>query len=186
MSVAFGAGAQRNEQYVELAAKKKTYCCDSSSRPRPIATGSCRRSTTTCPTTISWCSRSPPTRLRRTIARRWRRWAILTLGRRFLGVTHDIIDDRIDVVDRGMLGLTVGVRPVPRSQVRPDSRPTIITRSTACSRTAPSDWCRSPSPPRATRHTRPSRRNSRSVSKRWRTPWQRPARKPLRRPPQND
>ena len=32
----------------------------------------------------------------------------LTLGRRFLGVTHDIIDDRIDVVGRGMLGLTVG------------------------------------------------------------------------------
>jgi hypothetical protein len=32
----------------------------------------------------------------------------LTLGRRFLGVTHDIIDDRIDVVGRGMLGLTIG------------------------------------------------------------------------------
>jgi len=31
----------------------------------------------------------------------------LTLGRRFLGVTHDIIDDRIDVVTRGVLGLTV-------------------------------------------------------------------------------
>jgi hypothetical protein len=31
----------------------------------------------------------------------------LTLGRRFLGVKHDIIDDRIDVVSRGMLGLTV-------------------------------------------------------------------------------
>lgn len=31
----------------------------------------------------------------------------LTLGRRFLGVTNDIIDDRIDVVTRGMLGLTV-------------------------------------------------------------------------------
>ncbi len=31
----------------------------------------------------------------------------LTLGRRFLGVTHDIIDDRIDTVTRGMLGLTV-------------------------------------------------------------------------------
>ncbi len=33
---------------------------------------------------------------------------LLTLGRRFLGVTHDIIDDRIDVVTRGLLGLTVG------------------------------------------------------------------------------
>ena len=31
----------------------------------------------------------------------------LTLGRRFLGVKHDIIDDRIDVVTRGTLGLTV-------------------------------------------------------------------------------
>jgi hypothetical protein len=32
----------------------------------------------------------------------------LTLGRRFLNNTHDIIDDRIDVVTRGLLGLTVG------------------------------------------------------------------------------
>ncbi len=31
----------------------------------------------------------------------------ITLGRRFLGVTHDIIDDRIDVVTRTTLGLTV-------------------------------------------------------------------------------
>ena len=31
----------------------------------------------------------------------------LTLGRRFLNNTHDIIDDRIDVVSRGMMGLTV-------------------------------------------------------------------------------
>jgi hypothetical protein len=31
----------------------------------------------------------------------------LTLGRRFLGVTHDIIDDRIDVVSRAVMGLTV-------------------------------------------------------------------------------
>ncbi|MCA9194805.1 MAG: PSD1 domain-containing protein [Planctomycetales bacterium] len=31
----------------------------------------------------------------------------LTLGRRFLGVTHDIIDDRIDVVGRGLMGLTL-------------------------------------------------------------------------------
>jgi hypothetical protein len=30
----------------------------------------------------------------------------LTLGRRFLGVEQDIIDDRIDVVTRGLLGLT--------------------------------------------------------------------------------
>src|SRR5436190_1213656 len=32
----------------------------------------------------------------------------LTLGRRFLGVVHDIIDDRTDVVMRGTRGLTVG------------------------------------------------------------------------------
>lgn len=32
----------------------------------------------------------------------------LTLGRRFLNNVHDIIDDRIDVVGRGLLGLTVG------------------------------------------------------------------------------
>jgi len=32
----------------------------------------------------------------------------LTVGRRFLGVKHEILDDRIDVVSRGMLGLTVG------------------------------------------------------------------------------
>ena len=32
----------------------------------------------------------------------------LTLGRRFLGVSRDIIDDRIDVVTRGTMGLTVG------------------------------------------------------------------------------
>src|SRR5437867_1033726 len=32
----------------------------------------------------------------------------LTLGRRFLGVVHDIIDDRIDVVMRGAQALTVG------------------------------------------------------------------------------
>jgi len=31
----------------------------------------------------------------------------LTLGRRFLNVTNDIIDDRIDVTTRGLLGLTV-------------------------------------------------------------------------------
>jgi hypothetical protein len=31
----------------------------------------------------------------------------LTLGRRFLNNSHDIIDDRIDVVSRGLMGLTV-------------------------------------------------------------------------------
>lgn len=32
----------------------------------------------------------------------------LTVGRQFLGNGHDIIDDRIDVVTRGLMGLTVG------------------------------------------------------------------------------
>lgn len=32
----------------------------------------------------------------------------LTVGRRYLNNNHDIIDDRIDVVTRGLLGLTVG------------------------------------------------------------------------------
>lgn len=39
--------------------------------------------------------------------RDWAAMGFVTLGRRFLGVTHDIIDDRIDVVTRGTLGLTV-------------------------------------------------------------------------------
>src|SRR4029079_196452 len=31
----------------------------------------------------------------------------LTVGGHFMGNTHDIIDDRIDVVTRGLMGLTV-------------------------------------------------------------------------------
>lgn len=31
----------------------------------------------------------------------------LTLGRRFLGVSHEIIDDRIDIISRGLMGITV-------------------------------------------------------------------------------
>ena len=44
----------------------------------------------------------------------------LTLGRRFLNNLNDIIDDRIDVMTRGMLGLTVACA-MSRSQVRSDS-----------------------------------------------------------------
>ncbi len=51
----------------------------------------------------------------------------LTLGRRFLGVTHDITDDRIDVVCRGMLGLTVG-NPTPTLRSRA-LRPAIRARN---------------------------------------------------------
>jgi hypothetical protein len=42
----------------------------------------------------------------------------LTLGRRFINNKHDIIDDRIDVVCRGLLGLTA---TCARCQVRSDS-----------------------------------------------------------------
>lgn len=38
----------------------------------------------------------------------WIALGFLTLGRRFLGVEADIIDDRIDVVSRGLMGLTIG------------------------------------------------------------------------------
>ena len=62
----------------------------------------------------------------------------LTLGRRFLGVTHDIIDDRIDVVGRGMLGLTVGCAGATITSTIRFPR-TIIIRSMACFRTARSD-----------------------------------------------
>ena len=39
--------------------------------------------------------------------RRWPRSGFLTLGGHFMNNTHDIIDDRIDVVTRGLMGLTV-------------------------------------------------------------------------------
>jgi hypothetical protein len=45
-----------------------------------------------------------PSRDRRSLAA----MGYLTLGRRFLNNVHDIIDDRIDVSTRGLLGLTVG------------------------------------------------------------------------------
>ncbi len=44
----------------------------------------------------------------------------LTLGGRFMNNVHDVIDDRIDVTTRGLMGLTVVVRPLSRPQVRPD------------------------------------------------------------------
>ncbi len=37
----------------------------------------------------------------------WAAMGFLTLGRRFIGVSRDIIDDRIDVVTRGTMGLSV-------------------------------------------------------------------------------
>ncbi len=43
----------------------------------------------------------------------------LTLGRRFLSNTHDIIDDRIDVVTRGLMGLSVGCARCPDHKFDP-------------------------------------------------------------------
>ncbi len=38
----------------------------------------------------------------------WAAMGFLTVGRRFLGNSHDVIDDRIDVLTRATMGLTVG------------------------------------------------------------------------------
>ncbi len=46
----------------------------------------------------------PPSEDRKSLAA----LGFLTLGRRFMNNPHDIIDDRIDVVARGLMGLTVG------------------------------------------------------------------------------
>jgi hypothetical protein len=59
----------------------------------------------------------------------------LTLGRRFLNNQNDIIDDRIDVVTRGTLGLTVGCARCHDHKFDPISQKT-TTRCTACSRAA--------------------------------------------------
>ena len=48
----------------------------------------------------------------------WPRWDSLTLGKGFDNNIHDQIDNRIDVVTRGFLGLTVSCCPMPRPQVR--------------------------------------------------------------------
>ncbi len=50
--------------------------------------------------------------------------AFLTCGRKFMN-QHDTIDDRIDVVTRGTMGLSVSCA-VPRSQVRPDPDPGLL------------------------------------------------------------
>ncbi len=100
----------------------------------------------------------------------------VTLGRRFLNVQADIIDDRIDVVSRGLLGLTVGWRgATTTSTIR--SHPMIITRFTASSRVRSNRPIRpkfrqaSPMTSRAT-----SRFNSPRRPKRGTTIWNRSAR----------
>ena len=50
----------------------------------------------------------------------------LTLGRRFLNNQQDIIDDRIDVVCRGLHGPDRRLRPLPRPQVRSDPDPRLL------------------------------------------------------------
>ena len=55
----------------------------------------------------------------------------LTVGRRYLNNNHDIIDDRIDVVSRGLQGLTVGCTVVTITSTT-RSRPPITTLSMAC------------------------------------------------------
>ena len=52
----------------------------------------------------------------------------LTLGRRFLNNQADIINDRIDVVSRGFMGLDGRLCAMPRPQVRSRSAPPITTR----------------------------------------------------------
>ncbi len=56
----------------------------------------------------------------------------LTVGRRFLGNVHDDIDDRIDVVCRGLLGLTVTLPAATTTSSTRSRRPT-ITRFTVFS-----------------------------------------------------
>ena len=41
----------------------------------------------------------------------------LTVGRRFLNDQNEIIDDRIDLIGRGLLGLTIACAALPRPQV---------------------------------------------------------------------
>ncbi len=51
----------------------------------------------------------------------------LTLGRRFINNPHDIVADRIDVVFRGLMGMTVACA-VPRPQIRPGKRSRLLRR----------------------------------------------------------
>ena len=58
----------------------------------------------------------------------------LTVGRRFGNNQLDIVDDRIDVVARGLLGLTVACAPAATTISTTRFRPTIIIRCRAYSR----------------------------------------------------
>ena len=75
----------------------------------PIATTSSTRSTTTCPTTASSSSRSPPTgcRNRSRTRRRSPRSASSPSASASWAMRTTCIDDRIDVVTQGFMGLTV-------------------------------------------------------------------------------
>ncbi len=80
----------------------------------------------------------PPTDDKRPLAA----LGFLTLGRRFLNNVNDIIDDRIDVVSRGLLGLSVGCRGVTTTSTTRFQPPT-ITRCGACSPRRATRSCRS-------------------------------------------
>jgi len=66
-----------------------------------------KASTTICPMTASSCCNWPRINSSRQARPISRRWASSPVERRFIGVTRDIIDDRIDVVMRGTMALTV-------------------------------------------------------------------------------
>ena len=89
----------------------------------------------------------------------------LTVGRRFMNQPHDIIDDRIDVVTRGFLGMSVASRDVAITNTIPSRRPT-ITRSTVYSpaRKNPRNfrcWAIPKRHPSTTRSCKRRRRNNR-------------------------
>ena len=125
----------------------------------PTATTSSAPSITTCPMTGSSIEQIAADRLPAGQARApLAALGFLTLGARFMGNFHDVIDDRIDVVCRGLMSLTVTCArchdhkfdPIPRA---------IITPCTAC-------W---PAPASRRFHPRPTghrtRRPIRSSSK---------------------
>ncbi len=58
----------------------------------------------------------------------------LTLGRRFLNNRHDIIDDRLDVVSRGLMGMTLACARCHDHKYDPSRKPTTM-RCSVCSST---------------------------------------------------
>ena len=91
----------------------------------------------------------------------------LTLGSGFMNNQQDVIDDRIDVVTRGLLGLTVTCAAATTTSLIPFRRAT-ITRCMACSPVRSSRWCRRcSSRRRKPRHTTNSPPSWPSISASW-------------------